>query len=360
MKILELFFIFLVCLVSCDDDICSTGKYDTIFFVDASCSISSAEFDQAREFLYDLSGFMNIKSSRARVGVVQFCCDQREEYSLTLDQGDDRDYVEEVFSDGNSNTLTQISSCCCTDFQSGLDFTYEKLWNDREDVEKLVIMLTDGATTSSHVLDVESAARLKAKGVLIFGIGVGLTSETAKLQTQELCSEDDYFYDVENFDSLKEITKDIATHFPCGVNPFVSILILVPLLGVTSCCCLLCLALLGGIALCFLFALPKVKPPVLGGAGGGGAAAIPMKGGETTESMYYVGGQQRAVNWGDDGMNFDTAYRPGDMGMGQGFGKNVGANVDPNKERLLQKGIHSNDDQNPQEIKKKKKLCTIL
>lgn len=359
------FFLFssLFLFIQSEDDVCYYSKFDLEFVLDASGSVSDSEFLLLKQFVHGLVERVHVSESFVRVGIVIFSCCGLEHVDTTFEEGSDKDFLLDYTDPSNPNGLERYSrrSGVNTDLAPALQIAKDELFGSgKRKSDKLIILITDGIT-NEPTQDRYWANELKDEGAVIISIGVGPTNVSA-LHMKELSSEDDLYFQVDDFSGLDSIVDSINDKLPCGIHPFIQFLLIAPLIFLTCCCCCLLLALLGGLALLFLgmfkvtvHKTPTIIPehksilapvaPILEDEepipSAKAAAVIPPKvivdGGETTESMYYIGGQQTAVNWGNDGINWDTAYRPGDMGMGEKFGKEVGYRRFSKKEGTGQK-----------------------
>jgi hypothetical protein len=182
----------------------ATG-FDLVLVIDGSGSILPQQFNQVRLFARQLVELCAVSNSQ--IGVIQFSTEgaTRVESVLTSDKG---------AVTGAIDAMRQISGL--TDIQEGLQFAQTELaTRGRPGVEQVIVLLTDGFQEGSGGDPVAQARDIKAAGIDIYGVGVGLANY-GELTAIASSPASDYVFRVDDFQRLANVLSRLAGA-ACGV-----------------------------------------------------------------------------------------------------------------------------------------------
>ncbi|KAA0703512.1 Collagen alpha-6(VI) chain [Triplophysa tibetana] len=167
--------------------------------MDSSSSIAVREFRDMKAFIRDVVKGMEIDSKNVQVGLVQFSIDPHKEIMLG-------DYANkaDLFKKIDKIPLRQGG----TFMGKAMTFLNENYFTSAggsridQKVPQIVVVVTDGDSTDDIKAPVEA---LRAKGIIIFAIGVGETNST---QMRSIASSppERFVVNIENYEALKELT----------------------------------------------------------------------------------------------------------------------------------------------------------
>ncbi|XP_074472614.1 collagen alpha-1(XII) chain isoform X2 [Sebastes fasciatus] len=182
---------------------------DVVFLVDGSWSVGRANFKHVRNFISAVAGAFQIGEEKTRVGVVQYSNDARTEFNLI--QHLTRPALLRAIGSlpyKGGDTLTG----------DALDYllknTFTEAAGARKGFPRVLVIITDGKSEDP----VESYAKqLQSRGVEIFVLGVQQADEEEmKLMASEPYTS--HVYNVANFNSIKNVQKEIITQVCAGVD----------------------------------------------------------------------------------------------------------------------------------------------
>ncbi|XP_037606721.1 collagen alpha-1(XII) chain isoform X5 [Sebastes umbrosus] len=182
---------------------------DVVFLVDGSWSVGRPNFKHVRNFISAVAGAFQIGEEKTRVGVVQYSNDARTEFNLI--QHLTRSALLRAIGSlpyKGGDTLTG----------DALDYllknTFTEAAGARKGFPRVLVIITDGKSEDP----VESYAKqLQSRGVEIFVLGVQQADEEEmKLMASEPYTS--HVYNVANFNSIKNVQKEIITQVCAGVD----------------------------------------------------------------------------------------------------------------------------------------------
>uniref|UniRef100_A0A8C5PNE2 VWFA domain-containing protein n=1 Tax=Leptobrachium leishanense TaxID=445787 RepID=A0A8C5PNE2_9ANUR len=178
---------------------CSHEQLDLVFLIDGSGSISSSNFTTMKTFMIGFIQSFNITKDRVRIGVAQYSANPKKEF-----------FLNEIYSSAEMkakiNAITQLKTTTYTG--KGLTFVrqfFEPANGGRRSrtVPQYLIVITDG--NSNDTVE-EAAALVRADGVTIFSIGIGLLNNFELVQ---IAGKKENVFVVENFKALDNIKRQI-------------------------------------------------------------------------------------------------------------------------------------------------------
>ncbi|CAH1274250.1 FCGBP [Branchiostoma lanceolatum] len=182
------------------------AKADIHVLVDGSKSVKTRNFPSVRQFILKLAAGFEIGPNKARIGVYQFAKDMRTEFKMNQynNRGALLNAIKKIEYMNKLQTKTGASLKAVYN-----EFT--KANGARDDVEKVIILVTDGKATDQVR---EPAQYVKNKGAHVFTVGV------AKYKIDELkliASNDDYVATADDFDDLDRI-RDKVLEVVCNAD----------------------------------------------------------------------------------------------------------------------------------------------
>ncbi|XP_051812885.1 collagen alpha-6(VI) chain [Acanthochromis polyacanthus] len=182
----------------CSQDACKDIPGDVLFLIDSSTSIESQDYDKMKDFMKSVIRKSFIGRNEVHVGVMQFSTVQKLEFPLN------RFYSKEEMSRAIDN-MQQIGGGTHT----GEAITFVSQYFDasrggRPDLRQRLVVITDGEAQDEVK---RPAAALRAKGVLVYAIGVVDANTT---QLLEISGSLDRMYDERDFDALKDLESQVA------------------------------------------------------------------------------------------------------------------------------------------------------
>eukprot|EP00930_Biecheleria_cincta_P081779 TRINITY_DN7111_c0_g1_i2.p1 TRINITY_DN7111_c0_g1~~TRINITY_DN7111_c0_g1_i2.p1 ORF type:complete len:1292 (+),score=228.55 TRINITY_DN7111_c0_g1_i2:65-3940(+) len=178
-----------------EDDECRM-PVDVIFVLDGSTSVRTDDWDALKLFVSSAVMNFEIGDDEARVGIVQFASHARTEMNLT-------DHPGKVFR--GINTLKQMRGG--TLMSEGLGLAKDMFTNNPRQARRFIFLVADG--------DVDAASLPLAReieddlGGIIFSVAVGTNAQIDALRP--LASHSTLFYEVDRFDALEDIVKQMTT-----------------------------------------------------------------------------------------------------------------------------------------------------
>ncbi|XP_044062813.1 collagen alpha-6(VI) chain-like isoform X2 [Siniperca chuatsi] len=182
----------------CSQDVCKDIPGDLLFLIDSSGSISTDDYNKMKEFMKSVISKSIIGQNEVHVGVMQFSTIQQLEFPLN------RYYSKEGMSRA-INDMQQIGGGthtgeAITDVSQYFDATR----GGRTNLRQRLIVITDGEAQD----EVKGpAAALRAKGVVVYAIGVVDANTT---QLLEISGSPDRMYTERDFDALKDLDNQLA------------------------------------------------------------------------------------------------------------------------------------------------------
>jgi Mg-chelatase subunit ChlD len=187
---------------------------DIVLIIDASSSMEEPAFsgggtklDAARQAAGAFVGKLVLNPARDNASIVWFNSESAIDVGLTADRG--------ALEAG----LSRIKAREGTHIDKGLSQAEASLAaSARPEAKPVVILLTDGIHNGNASLEEVSAraASLKARGALIYAIGLGEAIQVELLQN--IASSPEGFYRSPTSDELVEIYQEISERLPCDLD----------------------------------------------------------------------------------------------------------------------------------------------
>ncbi|XP_015805075.3 collagen alpha-6(VI) chain isoform X1 [Nothobranchius furzeri] len=182
----------------CTTDVCKDIPGDLLFLIDSSGSIYPEDYKKMKDFMKSIISTSFIGENDVHVGVMQFGTTQQLEFSL-------KQYFTKkdilVAVDG----LRQIGGGTLTGRAiSEVSQYFDSARGGRPDLRQRLIVITDGES-QDQVKD--PAEALRAKGVLVYAIGVVDANTT---QLLEISGSPDRIYSERDFDALQDLERQVS------------------------------------------------------------------------------------------------------------------------------------------------------
>ncbi|WAR09890.1 CO6A3-like protein [Mya arenaria] len=192
---------------------CGLAKTDLVFILDASTSVTDANFQKMRDFLKEFLSNADIDSGSVRVGVNIYSTDVQVEFHLNryTKAADVMSAIDNIpYIYGSTNTADALQS------MANVMFTPQN--GDRPDAPNVCILLTDGVSNINSRRTIPEAERARAKNVHLYVIGIGLT-DTREVTAIATPPASKNLFSVNSFDELKGLHKTILNTATCkGMN----------------------------------------------------------------------------------------------------------------------------------------------
>jgi hypothetical protein len=195
---------------------CVGREFDLMFVVDGSGSIFNADWVTQLDFIDDVAQGLDVSSSAAHVGFVQYSSNAVEEISLTGNRNTFRTNLcgttftcQHCDSDStNTNTCPIGQMGYQTYANHGLDAAAaEFTQNGRAGAAQIVVFTSDGEFTDQSAA-YTAATNLKNSGVTIISVGVGSGVSTTQMTT--VATRADLYNHVNSFSNLNTLVSTLA------------------------------------------------------------------------------------------------------------------------------------------------------
>ena len=195
---------------------CNNQTVDIIFAIDSSRSIWKPDFQRQVTFVRDVSNEFELGNSQSqtRIGVISFGDSYYVNFHLWQNNRPDllAMALQRIRHRGSRRTNTGAALRYIRKYM----FTHR--YGSRKNVPHVVILITDGMSSDrKHLLS--SAEKLKAKGVLIFAIGVGDGIDFQELRATASEPSKFYVFRVDDYRSLDSL-KYILANYTCKGNVY--------------------------------------------------------------------------------------------------------------------------------------------
>ncbi|KAK6171215.1 hypothetical protein SNE40_019451 [Patella caerulea] len=193
---------FLNSIRSSDEDEMCTKAIDLAFIIDSSGSIGSRNFIKIKQFMTNVTDGLAIASDKTQIAVVKFSTYARLEFGLnryssraSVDRAINRIYYDR----GWTNTARGIDYASNYVFAAGRGM--------RNNSVKVAVVVTDGRS-NNPVLTAAQAPKLRAKGVIVFSIGIGkaLVEELEAISSEPNCT---HVFVLKDFTEIESIINEI-------------------------------------------------------------------------------------------------------------------------------------------------------
>ncbi|CAJ1063129.1 collagen alpha-6(VI) chain isoform X2 [Xyrichtys novacula] len=182
----------------CSPDACKDQPGDLIFLIDSSGSIYPEDYMKMKDFMKSVVGKSIIGQDQVHVGVMQFSNRQQLEFPLKTHFSQD-EMLRAIGSmqQVGGGTLTGAAISQVSQY-------FDMAQGGRPYLRQRLVVITDGEAQD----EVKGpAASLRAKGVLVYAIGVVDANTT---QLLEISGSPDRMYSERDFDALKDLESEVA------------------------------------------------------------------------------------------------------------------------------------------------------
>ena len=186
----------------CVDADCG-AKVDLVFVVDASTSVTEANFLLVKDFMIDFLSGASIEDGSVRVGVITYSTADHLQFHLNA----------------HSNKMSLLRAVDNIPYQYGSTNTADALLTmrtemytpengDRPDVPNVALVITDGVSNINYRRTIPEAEEARAQGIHIYSIGIGLT-DTRELDAMASKPVEENRYSVQEFSELRSLREDV-------------------------------------------------------------------------------------------------------------------------------------------------------
>lgn len=178
--------------------VCKDILGDVFFLTDSSASISDEDYQKMKNFMKSVISKGSIGQNEVHVGVMQFSTSVKLEFPLNQYYSKEEmwkaiDNMQQM----NQNTLIGNAITEVSEY-------FKETSGGRSNLRQWLIVITDGESQDSVT---GPAAALRAKGVLVYAIGVG---KAITSQLVEITDSSERVFTESNFDGLKDLEKKVA------------------------------------------------------------------------------------------------------------------------------------------------------
>ncbi|TMS01716.1 Collagen alpha-6(VI) chain [Larimichthys crocea] len=182
----------------CSQDACKDRPGDLIFLIDSSGSIYPEDYQKMKDFMKSVISKSVISQDEVHVGVMQFSTIQQLQFPL------DRYYSKDEMLQ-SMDEMQQIGGGTHTgEAITKVSQYFDASRGGRPDLRQRLVVITDGEAQDQVK---GPAAALRAKGVIIYAIGV---MEANTTQLLEISGSPDKMYAKRDFDALKDLESQVA------------------------------------------------------------------------------------------------------------------------------------------------------
>uniref|UniRef100_A0A3P8U058 Collagen type VI alpha 6 chain n=1 Tax=Amphiprion percula TaxID=161767 RepID=A0A3P8U058_AMPPE len=182
----------------CSQDACKDIPGDLLFLIDSSGSIYPQDYNKMKDFMKSVISKSFIGQNEVHVGVMQFSTIQKLEFPLN------RFYSKEEMSKAIDN-MQQVGGGTHTgEAITDVSQYFDASRGGRPDLRQRLVVITDGEAQDEVR---RPAAALRAKGVVVYAIGVVDANTT---QLLEISGSPDRMYAERDFDALKDLESQVA------------------------------------------------------------------------------------------------------------------------------------------------------
>ncbi|XP_073228369.1 von Willebrand factor A domain-containing protein 2-like [Porites lutea] len=195
---------------------CVSQTFNLVFVVDGSGSIEDQEkgnFQRAKDFIIEIVKSFNIEEDATQVALVLYNSNPDVVFEFKDNFDDIEEEIQEMdYPGGGTNTGKALDKV--------RNYVFKKLKKDREDLPKVVVVVTDGRSQDNVAVP---AQQLRDDGATIISLGVGCCFDEDELN--EMATDPDEKHVVEasfsELDKFKDAMKEqicAAVDF-CSSNP---------------------------------------------------------------------------------------------------------------------------------------------
>lgn len=186
---------------------CSLRGLDIVFLIDGSGTITVSDFESMLEFVTTV--MKDFRGSNAQFALMQYSSTYQTHFNFTKfsETRDPKSLTKGITRLEGSATMT------CTAIVKAIRELYDPRKGARDNVEKLLIVITDGQSYRDSTLSAESTRAADRIGVRRFAIGVGnvfsLPNGHNELKSIASPEPEDHIFKVTNFSALKSLHKTL-------------------------------------------------------------------------------------------------------------------------------------------------------
>ncbi|KAM4735979.1 collagen alpha-6(VI) chain isoform 2-T3 [Anableps anableps] len=182
----------------CSSDVCKDVPSDLLFLIDSSGSIDPKDYNKMKDFMKSVIGTSFVGKNEIHVGVMQFSSTQQLKFSLSR-------YVTKNEMILAIDDMRQIGGGTQTGAAISVVSQYfDPAKGGRPDLQQRLVVITDGEAQDEVKAPAEA---LRAKGVLVYAIGV---KEANTTQLLEISGSPERMYAERDFDALKDLERQVA------------------------------------------------------------------------------------------------------------------------------------------------------
>ncbi|KAK2845177.1 hypothetical protein Q5P01_011836 [Channa striata] len=184
----------------CTEDACADIPFDVVFLTASSEAIREQDFKMMKAFVKSVISKSIIGQKEAHVGLMQYSTDYKLEFSLK--EFYSKDEMVKVIDDMKQMNQPSLRTGNAINAVSGYFDTA-----GRSELTRNLVLLTNG---KSHD-DVKAPAEaLRAKGVVIFAIGVGKADNT---ELKQITGSDERVFYRSDFSTIMDLDRQLALKF---------------------------------------------------------------------------------------------------------------------------------------------------
>ena len=188
-----------------------SSKADLVFAIDASGSIRQERFPTVLEFCQKIVDQLEIASDRTRVGALSWSDNERLNFNLNKythkqDVRQALGYIQ--FMAGKTHTASALRRMHTSMFK--------QTNGDRPDIPSYAIVITDGNSNINKDNTIGEAVEARVSGVHIITVSVGKQLGTFELKSMASQPKDKNMFQVERFDELDSLVRQMPMAFCNG------------------------------------------------------------------------------------------------------------------------------------------------
>ncbi|XP_015247149.1 PREDICTED: collagen alpha-4(VI) chain-like [Cyprinodon variegatus] len=182
----------------CTTEVCKDVPGDLMFLVDSSGSIYPEDYEKMKDFMKSVISTSFVGQDNVRIGVMQFSSTQEVEFNLNtyFTKNGILEAVDAMRQKGGG-TLTGRAI-------SEVSQYFSPAQGGRPELQQRLVVITDGEAQDEVKAPAEA---LRAKGVLVYAIGV---MEANTTQLLEISGSPNRIYAERDFDALKDLERQLS------------------------------------------------------------------------------------------------------------------------------------------------------
>lgn len=175
---------------------------DIVFLLDGSSSISTENFEEARNFLRNIIRALDIGSNNVQIGLAQYSDTPYKEF-LLKDHTDRRSLLAAVERVPHRKGRTETGKALS--FLLEQYFTEEAGSRASQRVPQIAVVITDGESSDEVA---GPAQRLRERGVIVFAIGVG---KAIRMELESIANwpPNRFVLTTDSYQALQRMTEEV-------------------------------------------------------------------------------------------------------------------------------------------------------